>query len=147
MKPLHILVTAAAALPMASSAIEMGAAASLDSNAEHVGVNAVPADTGGGQGHKRARRQKKHPIGSTGPAGLYKPKTKEPVRSPYHIVSLAMHICAYVLVRIVSFPNAISRTPTESNLMNLSSAQLTLLLEHTYIDHRRWIDGITIAYI
>ena len=87
MRPLHLMVTtAAAALPTASSAIEMGAAAS-HSNGENVGgiaTNAVPAG-GGGQRHKRAR-QMTQPTGPTDPAGPYKPNT-EPVRSPYHIVS------------------------------------------------------------
>ena len=81
-----MVTTAAAALPMASSAIEMGAAAS-HSNGENAGgiaTNAVPAG-GGGQRHKRAR-QMNQPTGPTDPAGLYKPNT-EPVRSPYHIVS------------------------------------------------------------
>ena len=88
MRPLHLMVTtAAAALPMASSAIEMGAAAS-HSNGENAGgiaTNAVPAG-GGGQRHKRAR-QMNQPTGPTDPAGPYKPNT-EPVRSPYHIVSI-----------------------------------------------------------
>ena len=75
-----MVTTAAAVLPMASSAIEMGAAAS-HSNDE---TNAVPA--GNGQRHKRAR-QMNQPAGPTGgPAGLDNPNT-EPVRSPYHIVS------------------------------------------------------------
>lgn len=78
-----MVTTAAAALPMASSAIEMGAAAS-HSNGENAGgiaTNAVPAG-GGGQRHKRAR-QMNQPTGPTDPAGPY-----EPVRSPYHIVSI-----------------------------------------------------------
>ena len=76
------MATAAAVLPMASSAIEMGAAAS-HSNDEN--TNAVPVG-GGGQRHKRAR-QMNQPAGPTGgPAGLDNPNT-EPVRSPYHIVS------------------------------------------------------------
>ena len=80
MRPLHLMVTTAAAvLPMASSAIEMGAAAS-HSNDE---TNAVPA--GNGQRHKRAR-QMNQPTGPTGPAGLDNPNT-DAVRSPYHIVS------------------------------------------------------------
>ena len=92
-----MVTTAAAALPMASSAIEMGAAAS-HSNDENVGgiaTNAVPR----GQRHKRAR-QMNQPTGPTDPAGLYKPNT-EPVRSPYHIVSptyLSNTFCSLVFL-------------------------------------------------
>ncbi len=92
-----MVTTAAAALPMASSAIEMGAAATSHSNDE---TNAVPA--GGGQRHKRAR-QMNQPTRPTGPAGLNNPNT-EPVRSPYHIVSLAHANFRLTIIRFLGYP-------------------------------------------
>lgn len=128
MRPLHLMVTtAAAALPMASSAIEMGAAAS-HSNGENAGgiaTNAVPAG-GGGQRHKRAR-QMNQPTGPTDPAGPY-----EPVRSPYHIVSHALVFLG------VFWPLCLN----QFNLMNPSSTR-----PYIHVDHRRWIDGISIACV
>ena len=78
MKSLHLMATAAAALPIASGGIELRSAVSLEnSNDENIIRH-----------HKRARRLK-HPIGSTGPAGLYSPEPEPSIRSPYHIVSVS----------------------------------------------------------
>ena len=82
MKPLHLMVTAAAALPLPSVASEVVVPAPL-----HNGNDENFYGAGGHRHHKRAR-QKQHPVESTGPAGLYNPSPNpEPDRSPYHIVS------------------------------------------------------------
>lgn len=114
MKPLHLMVTAAAALPMASVAGEIGAAASLHSNNNDENIYGVPTGTAGG--HKRAR-QMKHPIGSTGPSGLYNINpTPDPLRSPYHIVSV---IFPLVYLHVLFYRPMLRYHHTNKNLMNL----------------------------
>ena len=115
MKPLHLMVSAAAALPVVSGASEMVAAASLHTGNNDENIHGVPTGAGGHRHHKRAR-QMQHPVGSTGPAGLHNPDPNpisEPVRSPYHIVS-----DVFQLLR----PFIILANASRMNLMNLSSS-------------------------
>ena len=83
------MVTAAAVLPVPSVASEVVVPASLHNNNDE-NIYGVPTGIGaGGQRHHKRARQMEHQIGSTGPSGLYNPDpTPDPVRSPYHIVSV-----------------------------------------------------------
>ena len=97
------MVSAAAALPMASGASEMVAAASLHTGNNDENIYGVPTGAVGHKHHKRAR-QMQHSVGSTGPAGLRNPNPNvEPVRSPYHIVSAVFQL----LRRFVLLANAL----------------------------------------
>ena len=95
MKPLHLMVTAAAALPMPSVASEVVVPAPLH-NSNDENIYGVPTGATGGHRHHKRARQMEDPVGSTGPSGLYNPNpTPDPVRSPYHIVSVIFRLIIY----------------------------------------------------
>ena len=96
MKPLHLMVTAAAALPMPSVASEVVVPAPLHNNNNDENIYGVPTGATGGHRHHKRARQMEDPVGSTGPSGLYNPNpTPDPVRSPYHIVSVIFRLIIY----------------------------------------------------
>jgi hypothetical protein len=76
----------------------------------------VPTSIGaGGQRHHKRARQMEHQIGSTGPSGLYNPDpTPDPVRSPYHIVSVIFPLVTYCFT-----DQCCGYHHTNKNLMNL----------------------------